>query len=304
MSKSIAILLQKGFRNKFEPQALVQAFTKAGWKADLITIEDVYAIYNEKGDYFAHSEKGDLAQYDALLVREVFAYFKYAINIISYMKSKGKLVVDNNLATEKMMINKLIDGQRIVQAGLPFPKTFHAHTLANYLAMLPIIAKETNFPLVVKHRSSGKGAKIFKVEDRLDLENLLTDLNEDNKLGRYYIQEFLPLEADYRVLVVADQVVGAMLRIPKKGDFRANFSLGGTVEPAELTKELETLALKAASATNCNFGGVDIVYTKEGKPYLLEVNRTPGFQGFTQAHGIDVAKMFVDYIEKLMENRK
>ena len=75
MSKSIAILLQKGFRNKFEPQALVQAFTKAGWKADLITIEDVYAIYNEKGDYFAHSEKGDLAQYDALLVREVFAYF-------------------------------------------------------------------------------------------------------------------------------------------------------------------------------------------------------------------------------------
>ncbi|PIY17425.1 hypothetical protein COZ14_03075 [Candidatus Dojkabacteria bacterium CG_4_10_14_3_um_filter_Dojkabacteria_WS6_41_9] len=304
MSKSIAILLQKGFRNKFEPQALVQAFTKAGWKADLITIEDVYAIYNEKGDYFAHSEKGDLAQYDALLVREVFAYFKYAINIISYMKSKGKLVVDNNLATEKMMINKLIDGQRIVQAGLPFPKTFHAHTLANYLAMLPIIAKETNFPLVVKHRSSGKGAKIFKVEDRLDLENLLTDLNEDNKLGRYYIQEFLPLEADYRVLVVADQVVGAMLRIPKKGDFRANFSLGGTVEPAELTKELETLALKAAAATNCNFGGVDIVYTKEGKPYLLEVNRTPGFQGFTQAHGIDVAKMFVDYIEKLMENRK
>ena len=304
MSKGIAILLQKGFRNKFEPQALVQAFTKAGWKADIITIEDVYAIYNEKGDYFAHSEKGDLAQYDALLVREVFAYFKYAINIISYMKSKGKLVVDNNLATEKMMINKLIDGQRIVQAGLPFPKTFHAHTLANYLAMLPIIAKETNFPLVVKHRSSGKGAKIFKVEDRLDLENLLTDLNEDNKLGRYYIQEFLPLEADYRVLVVADQVVGAMLRIPKKGDFRANFSLGGTVEPAELTKELETLALKAAAATNCNFGGVDIVYTKEGKPYLLEVNRTPGFQGFTQAHGIDVAKMFVDYIEKLMENRK
>lgn len=303
MSKSIAILLQKGFRNKFEPQALVQAFTVAGWKADIITIEDVYAIYSEKGDYFAHSEKGDLAQYDVLLVREVFAYFKYAINIISYMKNKGKLIIDNNLATEKMMINKLIDGQRIVQAGLPFPKTFHAHTLENYLAMLPAIAKETSFPLVVKHRSSGKGAKIFKVEDRLDLENLLTDLSEDNKLGRYYIQEYLPLEADYRVLVVADQVVGAMLRIPKKGDFRANFSLGGTVKPAELTKELETLALKAAAATNCNFGGVDIVYTKEGKPYLLEVNRTPGFQGFTQAHGINVAKMFVDYAEKLMKNR-
>lgn len=299
MNKSIAILIQKGFRNKFEPQALVKAFEIAGWKADIIGIEDVYAIYNENGDYFAHNEKGDLAQYDVLLVREVFAYFKYAINIISYMKNRGKLVVDNNLAEEKMMINKLIDGQRLVQAGLPFPKTFHSHTLANYLALIPRIEKECGFPLVVKHRSSGKGAKIYKTEDRLDLENLLTELNEDNKLGRYYIQEFLPLESDYRVLVVADQVVGAMLRIPKKGDFRANFSLGGTVKPVELTKELEELALKAAKATNCHFGGVDIVYTKEGKPYLLEVNRTPGFQGFTQAHGINVAKMFVDYIEKL-----
>lgn len=302
MSKSIAILIQKGFKNKFEPQALQQSFTKAGWKADIITIEDVYAHYGPEGDFFAHSEHGDIAQYDVLLVREVFAYFKYALNIISYMKNKGKLVVDNNLAEEKMMINKLIDGQRIVQAALPFPKTYHAHTLSNYLKLIPRIEKECGYPLVVKHRSSGKGAKIYKVDDRLDLENLLNELNEENKLGRFYIQEFLPLAADYRVLVVADQVVGAMLRIPKKGDFRANFSLGGTVQPAELTDELRDLAAKAAKATNCNFGGVDVVYTKEGKPYLLEVNRTPGFQGFTQAHGINVAKMFVDYIEKLQHN--
>ncbi|MCC7303948.1 RimK family alpha-L-glutamate ligase [bacterium] len=302
MKKNIAILIQRGFRNKFEPQALQTAFIEAGWSADIITIEDVFAIYDENGDYFAHSEYGDLAKYDVLLVREVFAYFKYAINIISYMKQKGKLVVDNNLAEEKMMINKLIDGQRIVQASLPFPKTYHAHTLDNYMKLIPRIEKEAGFPLVIKHRSSGKGAKIYKAEDRLDLENLLADLNEENKLGRFYIQEFLPLDADYRVLVVADQVVGAMLRIPKKGDFRANFSLGGSVQPAELTRELEELALNAAKATNANFGGVDIVYTKDKKPYLLEVNRTPGFQGFTQAHGINVAKMFVDYVEKLQQN--
>lgn len=302
MKKNIAILIQKGFRNKFEPQALQKAFVAAGWEADIVTIEDVYAVYDENGDYFAHSEFGDLAKYDVLLVREVFAYFKYALNIISYMSSKGKLVIDNNLAAEKMMINKLIDGQRIVQAGLPFPKTYHAHTLANYLRLIPRIEKEAGYPLVVKHRSSGKGAKIYKVEDRLDLENLLNDLNEENKLGRFYIQEFLPLAADYRVLVVADQVVGAMLRIPKKGDFRANFSLGGTVEPAKLTEDMKDLAAKAAKATNCNFGGVDIVHTKDGKAYLLEVNRTPGFQGFTQAHGIDVAKMFVDYVVKLQQN--
>lgn len=301
MKKKIAILLQKGFKNKFEPQNLVDTFTKAGYQADIITIEDVYDLYNDNGDQFIHSEKGDLANYDILLVREVFAYFKYALNIISYMKNRGKLVIDNNLATEKMMINKLIDGQRLVQAKLPFPKTYHAHTLANYLLLLPQIEKECGFPLVIKHRSSGKGAQIYKVNDRLDLENLLNELNEEQKLGRFYIQEFLPLKADYRILVVADQVVGAMLRIPKEGDFRANFSLGGSVKPVELTEEMKDLASRAAKATNANFGGVDIVYTTDNKPYLLEVNRTPGFQGFTQAHGIDVAQIFVDYVEKLLQ---
>lgn len=301
MKKKIAILIQKGFKNKFEPQNLASTFNTAGYQADIITIEDVYALYNENGDQFFHSEYGDLRNYDVLLVREVFAYFKYALNIISYMKNLGKVVIDNNLSSEKMMINKLIDGQRIVQAKLPFPRTYHAHTLANYLKLLPQIEKECGFPLVIKHRSSGKGAKIYKVEDRLDLENLLNDLNEDNKLGRFYIQEYLPLKADYRILVVADQVVGAMLRIPKKGDFRANFSLGGSVKPAELTAEMKDLAEKAAKATNANFAGVDIVYTQDNKPYLLEVNRTPGFQGFTQAHGIDVAKIFVDYVEKLLQ---
>src|SRR4029079_6264978 len=111
------------------------------------------------------------------------------------------------------------------QGGLPFPNTYHAHTLENYMKLVPKIEKEKGFPLVVKHRSSGKGAKIFKVEDRLDLENLLTDLNEDKKLGRYYIQEFLKLKADYRILVIGGKVVGAIQRVPKKGEFRANFSL-------------------------------------------------------------------------------
>lgn len=300
MTKKIGILLQRSFSNKFEPKALLASFQKRGWLADLVVIEDVYAKYDNTGDYFAHVKLGDLAQYDVLLVREVFGHYKYALNIIRYLRNKGKLVVDNHLEEEKMVINKLVDGQRLSQAGLPFPKTYYAENAAAYALLMPIIAKELSFPVLLKHRSSGKGAFIYKIQDRVDLENKLETLNMEEKVSRYYIQEFLPLKTDLRILYVADQVIGVMQRIPKTGEFRANFSLGGSVKPVELTDEIIDIADRAAKAVNCNFAGVDLVYTTDNRPYLLEVNRTPGFEGFTKAHKIDVGSYFVDYVEKLL----
>jgi len=299
----IALLIQRAFTESFEPNALLKAFKGAGWDIDLLSVEDIHTIYDHNGDKFVHRTKGDIAQYDVLLVREVFLYSKYSMNIISYMKNKGKLVVDNNLSVVRHTMNKITDGQKIVQAGLPFPKTFYSPTYTNYMQNMDFIQKEIGFPLLLKHKAAGKGSSIYKMNDRLDLENKLMDLNEDKAAGRYYIQEMLDLAADYRILVIADQVVGAMQRIPKKGEFRANFSLGGTVKPVELTEEMKDLAARAAVATESNFGGVDIVYTKDNRPYLLEVNRTPGFQGFMSAHGVDIPKLFVDYITKLYNNR-
>lgn len=297
--KKIAILIQRAFEEKFEPQSLVKAFKKDGWQVDLLAVEDIYATFEDDGDHFTHISKGDLDQYDVMLVREVFLYAKYSINIITYMRNKGKLVIDNNLSVIRHTMNKIVDGQKLAQAGIPFPKTFYAPTFTLYMKMLPTIEKEIGYPLLLKHKAAGKGSSIFKMNDRLDLENKLADLNEDRAVGRYYIQEMLDLKADYRILVVAEQVVGAMQRIPRKGEFRANFSLGGSVKPVELTEEMKDLATRAAIATEAQFGGVDIIYTKDNKPYLLEVNRTPGFEGFMTAHGIDIPKLFVDYINKL-----
>lgn len=299
----IALLIQRAFTDSFEPKSLLKAFKGAGWSIDLLAVEDIHAVFDANGDAFIHKEKGNLDQYDVMLVREVFLYAKYTINIIAYMRNKGKLVVDNNLSLVKHTMNKVTDGQKIAQAGLPFPKTLYCPTFTNYMANMNYIQNEIGFPLLLKHKAAGKGSSIFKMNDRLDLENKLIDLNEDRAAGRYYIQEMLDLKADYRVLVIADQVIGAMQRIPKKGEFRANFSLGGTVKPVELTDEMRDIAARAAVATDSNFGGVDIVYTTDNKPYLLEVNRTPGFEGFMSAHGIDIPKLFVDYIEKLYNNR-
>ena len=147
----------------------------------------------------------------------------------------------------------------------------------------------------------GKGARIYKVDNKQQLLAKLDELhNLDTKkaIRRYHIQEFLQLKADYRILVIGNKVIGAMQRIPKEGEFRANFSLGGQVKPAQLTQEMKTLAEQAINATNANFAGVDIVYTEDNKPYILEVNRTPGFKGFMTAYNINIPNEFIHFIEK------
>jgi len=300
MKKKIAILIQKSFENKFEPQNLLDTFRKAGWDADLLLVEDMHDLYSQDGPLFIHKTLGDISQYEVLLVREVFKQLKYAINIIEYMKNKGKIVIDNNLAIEKMVINKITDARKLSQEDLPYPRSYHAFSKSDYLELLPQIEKECGWPLVVKHRSLGKGSGIYKVNDRLDLENLLDELEESGKISRYYIQEYLDLKADYRVLYIAGKVVGVMQRFPKKGDFRANFSLGGTVAKAELTPLIENLSYRSAKATNIEFGGIDVVVDKKNNHYILEVNRTPGFKGFTEAYGMNIANLFVEHANNLI----
>ena len=54
------------------------------------------------------------------------------------------------------------------------------------------------------------------------------------------LQEYINVDYDVRVIVVAGKVLGAMKRPKIKGDFRSNVSQGSEPENFELTKLEET----------------------------------------------------------------
>jgi [lysine-biosynthesis-protein LysW]--L-2-aminoadipate ligase len=72
---------------------------------------------------------------------------------------------------------------------------------------------------------------------------------------------------------------------------------GGHSRPCPLSAELTGLALAAARAVGGGFLGVDLVEAHDG-PQVIEVNHTPEFRGFSQAHGsaVDVAGAIVSYL--------
>jgi glutathione synthase len=113
-------------------------------------------------------------------------------------------------------------------------------------------------------------------------------------------QAFIPAvsEGDTRVILIDGEVTGAIRRIPKSGEIRANLMAGGCAAQAELSpRELEICATIAPTlkAMGILLAGIDII-----GDYLTEINVTSPtcFQEIAALHGIHPERALWDAIER------
>jgi ribosomal protein S6--L-glutamate ligase len=99
-----------------------------------------------------------------------------------------------------------------------------------------------------------------------------------------------------RCFVVGSNVVAAMRRQARKGEFRSNLHRGGTAKSVQLSDEERDTAIRAAKVVGLTVAGVDLLRSRRG-PLVLEVNSSPGLEGIEGATGLDVAGAVVDYID-------
>ncbi|PKA82802.1 SSU ribosomal protein S6P modification protein [Ulvibacter sp. MAR_2010_11] len=190
--------------------------------------------------------------------------------------------------------DKLRSLQVLSRAGLGLPKTIFTNYSKN---VKEIVEQAGGAPVIIKLLEGTQGIGVILAETKKAAESVIEAFN--NLQARVIVQEFIKEAggADVRAFIVDGQVVGAMKRQGKEGEFRSNLHRGGHASIIELSDEEEVAALKAAKAMGLGIAGVDMLQSSRG-PLILEVNSSPGLEGIEKATGIDIATSIIKYIER------
>ncbi len=204
------------------------------------------------------------------------------MKILSIYELRGVKMPYPSFALE-IVHDKFLTSLYLSHYGISVPKTTYARSLESL--------KDMHYPIILKLLSGSGGKGVMLIENEDALESVISTL-QDEKGNEFLVQEYIKKERaeDLRILVSYGKVIGAMKRIAKEGEIRANVKVGGNVVSYEPTPEEEKLALKAAEALNLKICAVDIITSDDGKPYIVEINLNPGIRGLMKATSKDIAK--------------
>lgn len=190
--------------------------------------------------------------------------------------------------------DKLRSFQRLSKAGIGMPKT----VFTNYSRDVEeVIQHVGGTPVVIKLLEGTQGIGVVLAESKNAAESVLEAFN--GLQARVIVQEYIQEAngADLRALIVDGQVIGAMKRQGKEGEFRSNLHRGGYSDYIKLSESELKLANKAARALRLPVCGVDMLQSKRG-PLILEINSTPGLQGIETTTKKNIAKSIITYVER------
>lgn len=173
-------------------------------------------------------------------------------------------------------VTKVAELCRLPAAGVNHPRTVCTQETRNFPLLVQWANRELKFqlPLVVKAIGGARGESNFWVRSHEDTVTLNPELV-------YLVQEFIPNNGDYRILIIDGQPAVAIFRQRQSPDTHLNNTSQGskaTIVPLhEVDPRILDISVRAAHAMNrTELAGVDVVvHAETNVPYVLEVNLCP-----------------------------
>ncbi len=249
-------------------------------------------IQNEHNSIFVHGQP--LRGYDAVIPRIGHTVTAYGSAVIRQFES---MAVPTILGSEALLRtrDKLSCMQLLSHKGIPVPQTL---LINNYGQFPHLHEKIEGFPKILKLLSGTHGLGVLKADDIKSMEGILEAFHGLKQ--KVLIQEFIEESSgeDIRLFVVDGEIVAAMKRSAREGEFRSNLHRGGSSEVVAISEEEKSVALNAVKILRLHVAGVDMLRSNNG-PLVLEVNASPGLEGIEKTSKIDIAKKIIQFAERL-----
>lgn len=290
----IAILSRNS--SLYSTKRLVEAGKARGHEIEVIdTLKCYMDITSTKP--MVHYQNRALEDFDAIIPRIGASITFYGTAVIRQFEMMGVFSLNESVSIARSR-DKLRSLQILSRKGLGLPVTGFAHSTKMTQELIKLVG---GAPLVVKLLEGTQGKGVVLAETNSAAESVIDAFREMD--ANILVQEFIKEArgSDIRCFVVGDQVVAAMMRTAKAGEFRSNLHRGGTAKVIEITKEERQAALDATKALGLNLAGVDMLRSDRG-PLIMEVNSSPGLNGIETATGKDVAGMIIEYLERMDKN--
>lgn len=165
------------------------------------------------------------------------------------------------------------------------------------LDFLEEVIQRLSIPMVIKECFGSFGQQVHLISEEESLREWTIKLAGTPFLYQRYLRN--SHGHDVRLQVVGDQVVAAMHRFSVSGDFRANLTNGGQMEPYEPSAAERELALRTVRALGLDFAGVDLLFSDgpDGEADVVcEVNSNAHFRNIAECTGVNVAEKIMEYI--------
>jgi len=258
--------------------------TARGWP---LTVQRV------EGDHFTLGKEAtvDLADYDVVWLRQdpPFDMFYITTTHILERLSPGTLVVNDPFWVRNYPEKLLI---------LDFPDLMPPTAITRDIETIKAFRAQHG-DVIIKPLYGNAGAGVFHLppEDRNlnSLHEMFTSFSREPLI----VQKFLPeiTQGDKRVILVDGEPVGAINRVPAKGETRSNMHVGGRPEQIDLNDRDREICDRIGPLLREKgqiFVGIDVI----GR-YLTEINVTSptGIQELERFDGANIAAKIWDAIE-------
>ncbi|HMP99745.1 MAG TPA: 30S ribosomal protein S6--L-glutamate ligase [Cyclobacteriaceae bacterium] len=276
----------------YSTRRLKEAGEKRGHKVEIIDHMKCVLVLEKKNPIIWYQGRR-LDYFDAIIPRIGASVTFYGAAVVRQFEMMKVFTAIESQALIRSR-DKFRSLQILSRAGLGLPKTIFMDYTRDTEGIVEAVG---GAPVVIKLLEGTQGLGVVLAENKKAAKSVIEAFHGIK--SRIIVQEYIKeaKSSDIRAFIVDGEVVGAMKRTAKEGEFRSNLHRGGTAKIIKLSRAEKSAALMAAKKMGLAVAGVDMLPSSRG-PLIIEVNSSPGLEGIETATGVDIAGKIIQYLEK------